>query len=321
MAAVRLALPFRVVLAALVLSGCGTSTSTSTSLTAPTDGRCQPSVTASAASFGPGGGTGTLSVAVARECAWAVSAQASWIAITSGAQGQGEGTVSYRIDENGEPVARQSALLVGERRVDIAQQAAPCRFAVSSAPDVISAQGGEVVANVRTHAACTWTAVSQVGWASVAPASGRGDGSVRITAAPNSGADRTVDAVVAGVHVSARQPSISAAPAPGPSPGPGPAPAPEPSPSPSPSPEPPPPTPEPEPSPVRPIQLKGRVTGLEGTCLTVSFTVNGIAVYTTADTRFNGGSCRSLRNEREVEVDGMLMSDGRVRASRVVIDD
>ena len=63
------------------------------------------------------------------------------------------------------------------------------------------------------------------------------------------------------------------------------------------------------------------MTGLEGTCPAVSFAVNGFTIYTTAETRFDGGSCRSLRNGREVEVDGMLMSDGRVRASRVDIDD
>ena len=42
---------------------------------------------------------------------------------------------------------------------------------------------------------------------------------------------------------------------------------------------------------------------------------------TDGSTNFQGGSCRSLRDGREVEVRGVYMSNGQVRAERVSRDD
>lgn len=60
---------------------------------------------------------------------------------------------------------------------------------------------------------------------------------------------------------------------------------------------------------------------MSGSCPTLTFVVDGRQVYTTGDTGFKKGNCRDLRNGMEVEVKGMLMSDGTVRAQRVEEDD
>ena len=59
------------------------------------------------------------------------------------------------------------------------------------------------------------------------------------------------------------------------------------------------------------------MTNLSGSCHTATFTLDGRTVYTTENTSFERGPCRDLTNNQEVELDGVLMSDGRVRADRI----
>jgi hypothetical protein len=75
---------------------------------------------------------------------------------------------------------------------------------------------------------------------------------------------------------------------------------------------------------VRPIELDGEVGQVTGTCPALTFVLDGRTVYTTADTRYSRGSCGRLGgsdDEIEVEIEGTLMSDGRVRADRVRFED
>jgi hypothetical protein len=73
--------------------------------------------------------------------------------------------------------------------------------------------------------------------------------------------------------------------------------------------------------PVRTVDLEGRVAGLSGSCPALTFTIRGQAVYTTPATQYDDGRCEDIRNGRQVEVRGTLMSDDRVRADRVEIGD
>lgn len=308
---------------AIVTAACGGS-STSTNVTAPSDTRCQATVTNSSSSFPAAGGTGTLSVSVARECAWSAGAAASWLAITAGAQGQGDGTVTYRVAENSDPVARTGGLSVAERRMDVSQQAAPCRYSVSAAStDPVPAEGGELVVSVRTHAACNWTASSDVTWATVAPASGRGEAGVQVSVMPNPGLERRIDVTVAGERITAVQQPRLTTPAPNPAPAPNPTPSPNPAPSPNPGPNPAPtptPSPAPSPTPGGEIDLEGTVRSLSGACPLLTFRVGDRTVRTTEDTRFRRTSCERLRDGDDVVIEGVEMSDGSVRADRITRD-
>lgn len=69
------------------------------------------------------------------------------------------------------------------------------------------------------------------------------------------------------------------------------------------------------------ITLVGEARTVSGTCPVLSFTLLTRTVYTTEQTMFSKGPCRELQNGREIEVRGMLMSDGRVRADRVRFED
>ena len=63
------------------------------------------------------------------------------------------------------------------------------------------------------------------------------------------------------------------------------------------------------------------MAALSGSCPAVAFQVRGQTVYTTPATQYDDVSCGTLRNGMVVEIEGMLMSDGRVRADQVERDD
>ena len=334
-------------------TACGSSAETSTSVTAPAGVRCQATVSNATTSFGPGGGSGSVAIGLPRECGWRATAQSSWITITSAAEGQGDATVTYRVAENGEPVARQAALVITDQQVTVAQSPAPCRYEVAPATNSIPAAGGTLPVALRTHAVCEWGAHSEVVYASVAPGQGRGEASVSVAVQPNTTrVDRPVSVVIAGHQVTAVQ-RAAAGPAPAPpsppppSPGPTPPPSPGPTPPAPPAPTPPPPTPPPpaptppppaptppgpptppptppppaDPVPVREVKVSGRVDSVSGSCPTLTFEVDGRTVYTTAKTKYDDGGCRDIERRTKVKVEGMLMSDGRIRADEVEVDD
>ena len=220
----------------LLLAGCGSSTTTS--VTAPTSSgaRCQPSLQGSQASFGSSGGTGTLTIGVERECAWTAGTLATWVEITSSRQGQGDATLSYRVQANPDPVVRRGGLAVGEQRFDLTQDAAPCQFAVSRPTDAIDAAGGQARVDVSAHSACRWTASSDAPWVVVSPASGSGSAAVQMSVQPNPGGTRIATLTVAGHQLPLTQAAKGSPPAPPPAPAPSPTPPPAPGPPPAPAP-------------------------------------------------------------------------------------
>jgi len=71
------------------------------------------------------------------------------------------------------------------------------------------------------------------------------------------------------------------------------------------------------PVPVRPIELSGKASQVSGTCPAIAFELKGRDIYTTALTSFTKTSCDRIDKGTELEVKGMEMSDGRVRADEV----
>jgi hypothetical protein len=69
------------------------------------------------------------------------------------------------------------------------------------------------------------------------------------------------------------------------------------------------------------VELEGAVSGLGGSCPNVTFKIRGTTVIADNSTRYDDGSCSSLRNGRKVEVTGRELPDGTVRAEEIEIDD
>jgi hypothetical protein len=61
---------------------------------------------------------------VASGCSWTATRSGSWITITSGASGTGNGTVGYRVSANGGSSSRTGTLTVAGQPVIITQSSA-----------------------------------------------------------------------------------------------------------------------------------------------------------------------------------------------------
>jgi len=248
-----------------------------------------------------------VGISVARECAWTAASQAAWIQISSATTGQGDGSVSFRVAANADPVERRGALGVADQIASVTQQAAPCKFDVQASAQEIASTGGQTPVVVQTQDACTWNASSNTTWVSLTPVSGHGTASITATALPNNGAERTAMVTVGQGQLLLRQASAAASPIPPPVPPPTPGPTPAPNPAP-PSPTPPP-TPGPGPSPKPPPEdneVKGKLDHLVGVCPDVWFTVGDRLVHATVLTDYKKNqSCRDLQAGKGVSVNGI----------------
>jgi hypothetical protein len=198
----------RIILAVLAClcffsAACG-GTSTNTTVAGPTISRCGVTVSGVGAPVPFAGGTGTLTVSTERECAWSARAESSWISLTS-AEGQGPATLTYSVQPNAAGTERRGAVAVGESRVEIVQQAAPCRYAVEPGTREVAAAGGTVEVVLAAPAGCPWTAQRSDSWIAVDPETGSGAATIRVVLSPNPGPPRTATVTVAGSTVSLRQ--------------------------------------------------------------------------------------------------------------------
>ena len=77
------------------------------------------------AAVGSGEETGSIRVRTSNECAWTASSGASWVTITGGASGTGNGEVQFRTAANPDSVVRTGTLLVAGQTVVIVQAGVP----------------------------------------------------------------------------------------------------------------------------------------------------------------------------------------------------
>jgi hypothetical protein len=302
-------------------AACGGSSSTSVTAPSANAPRCQPSFDATPRSFSANGGTSAVNITVARECSWSAASAAPWLSITSGAQGQGDGSIAFRLDSNPDPVTRSGAILIGDGRLEVNQQAGACRFDVAPAPGTMPAAGGSFALEVRTHAVCDWSVSMETTWAAATPTRGKGNGTVTVTVAPNPGDVRAGVIIAAGQRIQITQAAPSSPPVPPPAPPPPvppPAPAPAPGPAPAPTPTP---TPTPPPTPPPPqevdVEFSGTVFALSGRCPELRFAVDANVVVTNGETKFKGGKCGDIEDGTRVQVKGRRAVTGITTAREV----
>lgn len=144
--------------------------------------------------------TGTVAVSAGPGCAWTSSSNASWISITSGGTGNGNGTLAYSIAANTTIANRTGIVTIAGQAFTVNQSGIPCTSTISPTGVSVAAAAANGTIGVTIPAGCTWTAVDDAPWVSITSgASGSGDGTVAysITANPNT-AQRTATITVAG---------------------------------------------------------------------------------------------------------------------------
>ena len=153
-------------------------------------------------SVGSDGSTGTIQVTAGRDCAWTATENTSWLTVTSGASGSGDGMVNYRVAANA-GAARSGTLTVAGKTFTIAQAAAPppaCTFSISPTSLFFGAVGGVGSIAITSSAnTCAWTATTSAPWITVtAGQSGTGNGTVAFTVAVNTGSVRRATIAAGG---------------------------------------------------------------------------------------------------------------------------
>ena len=89
---------------------------------------CTYSISPTNASFSASGGTGSISVSTQAGCTWTTSSGATWMTITSGSSGTGNGTVNYSIASNTGGLRTSSSTLAG--RVFTVTQSGAITYAI-----------------------------------------------------------------------------------------------------------------------------------------------------------------------------------------------
>jgi hypothetical protein len=314
----------------MLLTSC-TATQTSTGVAAPSTQKCQFGVSASSSSFPDGGGTGTLSIDTTRDCTWSVSSSADWVSVAT-PSGQGGASVSYTVFASTVPQVRVANVTVAGQTVQLSEQAAPCRFTLSSGSNSISYSGGVLTVTILTFTGCGWSTSSDSGWLVMTNANGNSTAVVGIRIAANGGPQRVGHALIGGQPYTVIQdagPAPAPAPVPSPTPNPSPAPAPGPSPTPTPPTTPvptptpaptPTPTPTPAPTPAPTITtISGTVRSLSGDCPDLTLTVNGTTVVTSQSTKFTGGNCKHLQSGLNISASGTVRGNGTIDANAIQI--
>ena len=146
------------------------------------------------------GGTGTVNVMTTAACAWTAASHASWITITSGGTGTGNGSVGFLVLQN-VGGSRNGSLTIAGQTFTVTQAAmAPCMYSISPNNQKVGSRAGTGTVSVSAGTNCAWTASSNDSWISVTSgASGTGNGTVRFSYTANNGNnDRKGSLTVAG---------------------------------------------------------------------------------------------------------------------------
>ena len=191
----RALVPFLAACLACVSAGCG---STVASSTAPSLAKCGVTLTAPAASVDSAGASATIAVSTQPECTWSATSEASWITGLTPASGQGTGEVKIDVSANPAISSRQGDVVVNGVRAQIRQEAAQCRFDLSSSSQTFDETGGTARISVTTLAGCAWTARADAPWVTVTSGSpGSGPGAITINVAANTGDARSASLAIA----------------------------------------------------------------------------------------------------------------------------
>jgi hypothetical protein len=90
-------------------------------LTAQVAPGCSYSISPGGNSFASSGGSGSVAVSAPSGCTWTATGNASWITVTSGSSGSGNGTVSYSVQANPDASQRTGTMTIAGQTFTVTQ--------------------------------------------------------------------------------------------------------------------------------------------------------------------------------------------------------
>ena len=159
---------------------------------------CRYAIAPQSQSIAATGGAGApVSVTTSAGCSWTATSQTSWIAITAGSSGTGNGSVVFTVAANA-GAERTGTLTIAGHAFTVTQARA-CSYGISPTSQHISDNGGSGTVNVATATGCTWAASSSAAWITITSgATGTGNGTVSFTVPGNGGTPRSGTLTIAG---------------------------------------------------------------------------------------------------------------------------
>jgi hypothetical protein len=158
---------------------------------------CASTISATGQDFPASGGTGTVQVSSGQGCGWSAASQTSWITIASGANGSGNGAVSFSVAASDGPMRTGTLSIAGHTFT--VTQASGCTYSIAPAGANVPSSGGVADVQVTSGAGCTWNATSNAEWISIqSGAAGSGSGQVRVQVGASTGPQRSGTATIAG---------------------------------------------------------------------------------------------------------------------------
>lgn len=172
---------------------------------------CTYGVSTTGISVPASGGTPSVSVTAPNGCSWTASGGPSWLSITSGSSGSGNGTVSLAASPNPGTSARSGTFTVAGYTITVTQAGITCTYGVSTTGLSVPASGGALSVSVTTPSGCSWSASGGTSWLSITSGhSGSGNGTVSVNAAAHTAtSSRTATLTVAGQAVTVTQAGAS----------------------------------------------------------------------------------------------------------------
>jgi hypothetical protein len=137
-------------------------------------------------SFGSGGGTGQVEVSALPSTKWTAKPDNTWITVTYGSNGIGNGEVGYRVSAHGGVEKRTGTITVAGKAHTVVQEGV--KTVLTPKEDVFDDEEHIGFVGVSALFSTEWEAQPRVNWITiVSGGSGTGDGTVsyRITANPS----------------------------------------------------------------------------------------------------------------------------------------
>ncbi|MGI8788174.1 MAG: FG-GAP-like repeat-containing protein [Pyrinomonadaceae bacterium] len=173
-------------------------------------GNCGYVLSPTSANFEAAGGTGSFTVTTTvAGCAYTATSGDSWITITAGSSGTGNGTISYTVAANNSP-ARTGTITVNGQTFTITQSGG-CTYTLTPTSANFTANGGTGSFTVTMATGCTYTATSNDSWIVInSGASGSGSGIVNYTVQSNTATQRTGTITAGGQTFTVNQAAATA---------------------------------------------------------------------------------------------------------------
>ena len=179
---------------------------------------CTVTINPTSQSVPAAGATGiSITVTAPAGCARPATSNATWITVTSGATGSGNGTVTLNVAAN-TGTARAGTVTIGGQTFTANQAAAAptCTYSINPSAMTVGNEGAQnLTVAVSAGSGCAWTATENVGWLDIdSGSSGTGNGSVRFDVSSTGNSTRTGTLTIAGQTFTVTQVPCSATLAP-----------------------------------------------------------------------------------------------------------